>query len=457
MAEDKIICPICLDEINDKKIYITLPCNHKMHYSCGSNALQSSTLCPMCRKDTKDVKDEVEEPTATLERDIGESSDEESSDSDSDGIVNIIRDDRRMQHENIQMFQTIFEQFQSVFDSQHRFGNISRSAIDRLVNGLPIPPAPQASAPQEHVCQITATCAREQEFLNAQERDEPTITLFCKELTGRTGTYHVAPSDYIGHLHQDIEKKSGTPYGQYKLLHAGRQLEHMRQFSDYNIQINSTLHMVLNLRGGKPVILYKSPTKEICRIQLNLPIGCGMSAVYPHTKCSDNEHTWIVKPVDTTGHLQVIIGDKLMPTYYPYIFYEFDADYRLFKNIFSPQIEIRGDYQQIGSQLHTFAVHLGLDVQNCADFVTYWLPQMMEIDEISGFQIQFLQDDEFNKMIPITVEPKPDIMHRFFMLWKKCDLFTNAKIEPRMIQSFPQWSSVNSQSYLLEWGGMKIL
>jgi ubiquitin len=78
----------------------------------------------------------------------------------------------------------------------------------------------------------------------------PKVQIYVKTLTGKTITINIRETDTIDMLKDDIQNKEGIPPDQQRLVFAGKQLEDIGTLADYDIEDESTVHLILRLRGG---------------------------------------------------------------------------------------------------------------------------------------------------------------------------------------------------------------
>ncbi|TFK81787.1 hypothetical protein K466DRAFT_591013, partial [Polyporus arcularius HHB13444] len=245
-----------------------------------------------------------------------------------------------------------------------------------------------------HICDAEVPIPR----IEQPDGERSSTMVLVKTLTGKTIRCHIPPNGATRDLKGFIQDKEGIPLDQQRLIFRGVQLCDCCILSSHGVVDGDTVHLVLRLRGGKPVI-YLFPPSPVpdAMVSVRLVPQWTFSHIYPlcDIKSSNDGKqsiTWSVSASPNGALVDNCTGVELS-----YLFWE--AQTRT-DSLTSPEVSVRSvgtaEYfdpshpslepgqpttvllpfvaliPYLDAALKTLTLHTS--ARN--DFITYWLPAL---------------------------------------------------------------------------------
>eukprot|EP00419_Tripos_fusus_P051959 CAMPEP_0172828748 /NCGR_PEP_ID=MMETSP1075-20121228/21052_1 /TAXON_ID=2916 /ORGANISM="Ceratium fusus, Strain PA161109" /LENGTH=300 /DNA_ID=CAMNT_0013670777 /DNA_START=86 /DNA_END=985 /DNA_ORIENTATION=- len=134
--------------------------------------------------------------------------------------------------------------------------------------------------------------------------------IFVKTLSGQTFDFDVEAFDSVAALQALIEEKEGIPVDRQRIVFAGKQLEAQRTFSDYCIQKESTLHLVIREQGGGSTVpakggfVPKAYTLQQSGLRRAEPVDCLHADITPQLLLPSHHTATAGEPKDAGSEVE---------------------------------------------------------------------------------------------------------------------------------------------------------
>ena len=302
------------------------------------------------------------------------------------------------------------------------------------------------------------------------------MKIHFKTLFRRDFDVKAMPTDTIGTLKERVFLKYGVCPNEQRLIYKGREPDDSCTLAERGIQEGDTIHLVLRLKAGKPVVLFYSPkgvTLKNVTASVKLSKEFDFTAIYPKAAAGGGEGegegetvTWRISRIDPDGTL--ILEDD-PHTRWTYLFWEFTG------NSQSAVIGIPALFEEPSSTMLTDGTHaaefltrlldaLGLTPRERDDMVTYWL---RSVQGAKHLLVRVVRQSDLASCAALNVEVEDDApvgvsVHRVYLLLHPCEEL-DEEVAAKMLREpcvpenvrdeFPITRDP-SELTVVEWGGV---